>query len=174
VGQATSTILGMGRHKVMAWLSLAEMASTVVLAAALVGRCELSRPGHLLRRPRGRVPGGCQAVYVCRLVRLPLRTYVARAWLPALLIAAPPPWLWPWASAGTQPDTWPQLFAYGATFTAGSLLSAAVGPPRARPGSQVDPVPPSSASSAPGPEVAPEPASLLVEDKPRTLDPQAS
>jgi len=149
------------------------MASTVVLAAALVGRCELPRLAISFAVPGAVFRGGCQAVYVCRLVRLPLRTYVARAWLPALLNrGAAAPLALALGVRWHQPDTWPQLFAYGATFTAGSC-SAPPSAPRARPCSQVDPVRP-PAPRRPRPEWPPEPASLLVEDKPRTLDPQAS
>jgi hypothetical protein len=74
--------------------------------------------------PGAVVRGACQAVYVCRLVGLPFRSYVAAAWLPAAGAAAPPALALGLAVRLHEPGTWPELVAYGGLFTAAYLLVA--------------------------------------------------
>jgi O-antigen/teichoic acid export membrane protein len=122
-----STILGMGRHQAMGWLSIYETLATIGLALALVrpyglpGVCvAVAVPGALCR-------GVCQIVYVCRLVNLPLRAYVMKGLLPAAVVAAPPALGLALATRWHQPQTWAELFGYGLTYGVCYLLTAAAG-----------------------------------------------
>jgi O-antigen/teichoic acid export membrane protein len=128
-------ILGKGRHKVMALISIAELITTIGFACllaepyGLIGVCvAVAVPGALCR-------GVCQAVYCCRLVRVSLSEYLARAIVPALGGAAVPALGLMLLTAWHEPDSWAQLFLYSASFSALYLLFGClvfVGPARLR------------------------------------------
>jgi O-antigen/teichoic acid export membrane protein len=118
-------VLGMGRHKVLAWLSIVE--TVVALALALVrpfglpGVCvAVAVPGAVFR-------GACQMVYACRLLKVPLRTYLASAFVPALLTAAGPAAALSLLTHWHAPETWASLVACTTAFGALYLATACVG-----------------------------------------------
>lgn len=122
-----SLVLGMGRHKVLAWLSIAETVVVLGLALALVrpfgllGVCAaVAVPGAFFR-------GVCQMVYACRLLKVPLRTYLASAFVPAILTAAGPAAALGLLTRWHEPETWAGLVAYTAAFGALYLALAGVG-----------------------------------------------
>jgi O-antigen/teichoic acid export membrane protein len=122
---------GMGQHKVLAWLSIVE--TVVVLALALALALALVRPFGLLgvciavAVPGAVFRGACQMVYACRLLKVPLRTYLASAFVPALLTAAGPAAALGLLTHWHTPETWAGLVACAAAFGALYLATACVG-----------------------------------------------
>ncbi len=119
-------ILGKGRHKVMSWISILELIATVSLAwflhrpYGLVGVCvAVAIPGALCR-------GVCQAIYCCRLVNVPFREYLVRAFVPPMLSAAVPAIGLCVFTTWHSPSTWLQLGLYGFLFTAVYLILGAL------------------------------------------------
>jgi O-antigen/teichoic acid export membrane protein len=85
-----SMLFGIARHKILGWMSLLEMVATPLLAIILIwpwgltGAClAQALTGTLCR---GVVP----MIYSCRLIHLPLRSYLTQAvFLPILLTMVP-------------------------------------------------------------------------------------
>jgi hypothetical protein len=71
----------------------------------------VAAPGAVIR-------GLIQWIYSCRLVRLPLSTYLRRAFLPAALTAGPPAVLLAFLVRQHSPSSWTQLFVFGACYAA--------------------------------------------------------
>jgi O-antigen/teichoic acid export membrane protein len=118
-------ILGKGRHKVMAWISIFELIATISLAwvlsgpYGLVGICAaVAGTGALCR-------GICQAVYCCWLVGVSLTEYLTRAFvLPMVSAAAPGVGLF-LLTTWNKPNTWLELGLYGVIFTVVYLICGA-------------------------------------------------
>jgi O-antigen/teichoic acid export membrane protein len=128
-------ILGQGRHKVMSWISILELITTVGLAWVLSGRYGLVGVCVAVAVPGALCRGVCQAVYCCRLVNVPLTEYLTRAFLPPLVAAVVPAVGLSLLATWHTPRTWLQLCLYGAAFSAAYLaVGAAVllGPTRLR------------------------------------------
>jgi O-antigen/teichoic acid export membrane protein len=111
-----SMLFGIARHKILGWMSLLEMVATPLLAIILIwpwgltGAClAQALTGTLCR---GVVP----MIYSCRLIHLPLRSYLTQAvFLPILLTMVP--FLGLFAVALLRPpETWPTLFLYCCAF----------------------------------------------------------
>jgi hypothetical protein len=71
--------------------------------------------------------GACQLVYACRLLKVPVRTYLASAFVPALLTAAGPAAALGLLTRWSEPETWAGLVAYTAAFGVLYLVFACVG-----------------------------------------------
>jgi O-antigen/teichoic acid export membrane protein len=119
-------ILAMGRHKPMVWLSVAEGVAVIGLSLALVRPLGLTGVCLAVAVPGSVCRGLCQMAYACRLVRLPLRTYLLRGLLPAVLAAAPPAAGLALLAGWHAPGSWVLLFGYtaiyGVCFLATGLL----------------------------------------------------
>jgi O-antigen/teichoic acid export membrane protein len=125
-GITYSTALAINRHRLWTVMGLVEVASVITLAfvlgtaQGLVGvALAVAIPGAVCR---GLVP----MVYVCRVLKVPLSAYVARAVVPALFAT-----LVPTTCLGlltlVQPVTgWPLLVAYGLITSLLFVISAAV------------------------------------------------
>jgi O-antigen/teichoic acid export membrane protein len=112
-----SIILGMGRHRVLAYLSILENLVAIPLAIAmaepfgLIGVClAFTIPGALCR-------GVFQLIYACRVARLSLWRYVTRALLPPLVLACIPAAGLAILTGWHVPASWLELFAYGSAYT---------------------------------------------------------
>jgi O-antigen/teichoic acid export membrane protein len=115
---SNSIVLGMGRHRTLACLSIIENALAIGLALALVGpygnagACLAFAVNATLFRGVG------QLVYTCRVVGLTGRQYLALALLPPVAVAAP--------SAATlaalvhwvDPRSWPALISCVSAYVA--------------------------------------------------------
>jgi O-antigen/teichoic acid export membrane protein len=133
---ATSAmLLGMARHRVLAYLGLIEIGLSLSLAAlfiepyGLVGVCTAQAVAAAVCR------GVIQIVYACRLVGIPVLPYLARSLGPAVLVAAVPATLLGLAVEWHQPRNWPEMFLYGggyaAVYLVSSLFLVGLGPVRA-------------------------------------------
>jgi O-antigen/teichoic acid export membrane protein len=115
-----SLLVGMGRHGVLACVSLLENIVVVVLGILLtdaygpVGVCVALAVGGFLFR------GVFQLVYLCRTVQLPLRRYIVEALVPPVLAAAPPALGLCLTIAYRAPESWFDLFSYTAGFAVAS------------------------------------------------------
>jgi O-antigen/teichoic acid export membrane protein len=128
-----TVILGMGLPRVLAVVNLVENLVAITTATAV------ARPFGLMGVALtyavcGAVGRGVvQVVLACRLVGLPVRTYVARAVLPALAVVAVPAAGLALLASWRPPSSWVELIAYGSAYS-GCYLSATyalvVGPGR--------------------------------------------
>ncbi len=122
-----SVILGMGKHKAMALLSLVENVTTVALtwflvqSHGLLGVCiAVAVPGLISR-------GVCQWWYCCGLVGVSPWTSLCRTFAPTLLLGVPSATLlaaWTWCF---PVDSWLRLFVAGAVYGVAFVLTAGLG-----------------------------------------------
>lgn len=122
-----SIILGMGKHKMMAILSLAENTAALALTwylmqpLGLAGACiAIAAPGMISR-------GLCQWLYCCRLVGVSPWQSWRRSFVPTLALALPSAallgaWTW-WIPV----DCWFDLFLAGAVYGVAFLVSGGLG-----------------------------------------------
>jgi O-antigen/teichoic acid export membrane protein len=118
-----STILGMGRHRAMAYLGLVECLFAVGFAVllsrsqGLLGVCvAFAVTGALCR-------GAGPMIYGCRLLQVPLRHYLSQAMLPPLLAAAPPTLFLALLVFWAEPTRWVQLAVYSVGYGVVAVLS---------------------------------------------------
>lgn len=123
-----SIILGKGRLHILAASTLLEM--TVSAAAALL----LASQGHGLTGvclavaiPAALCSGASPLVYACRTLGVPLATYVVRALLPPLVMAAGPALLLGLVTSAWTPSSWPAFFVFAGVYALGYLCVVVVG-----------------------------------------------
>jgi O-antigen/teichoic acid export membrane protein len=107
-----STILGMNRHRLMAWLSIVEGLTVVALALALVRFLGLTGVCLAMAIPGAISRGLCQMTYACHIVKLPLRTYLLFGLLPAVSTALLPAIVLALLVSWHAPTSWVQLIGY--------------------------------------------------------------
>jgi O-antigen/teichoic acid export membrane protein len=128
-----SLIQGMARHKVLAWLGLAEIGMGLLLTGLLLLTVPRFWPGPWFGLPAELTPlaalccamaisaSWCRGVlviaYGCHVTSVVWRDYCRRALLPAALLAFGPTVGLAAASAWHRPATWPELIAYGLAFS---------------------------------------------------------
>jgi O-antigen/teichoic acid export membrane protein len=132
----TSMLLGMARHRVLAWLGIIEIVLGLGLAAVLIspygliGVCVAQAVSACLCR------GILQLIFACRVVGLAVLPYLWRSFVPAVLAAALPAGLLGILVAFRQPKNWFELMGYGLIYAACYLVSClfltGVEPVRAR------------------------------------------
>jgi O-antigen/teichoic acid export membrane protein len=112
-----SIILGMGRHRALAYFSILESLMAIPLAIALaqpyglMGVClAFAIPGTLCR-------GVFQMLYACRLAEISVGRYFIRALVPPLVISLAPAAGLALLAGWHQPQSWLELFAFGGGFT---------------------------------------------------------
>ncbi len=122
-----SVILGMGRHKVMALLSVVENLATVFLVWWLVGEHGLLGVAIAVAAPGMLCRGLCQWVFGCRLVGVSLGSSLLQTFVPTVFLALPAAAVvaaWTWFF---PPDTWLRLLVAGAAYGAAFLASGVIG-----------------------------------------------
>jgi O-antigen/teichoic acid export membrane protein len=114
---ANSILLGKGRLGILAFDSLLEMTVSggltllVIETYDLPGVCvAIAAPAFLFR---GLVP----MVFTCRVVGVPLATYLMRVILPILLLAAGPVVVLALVTSWRTPNSWIELFLYGGFYS---------------------------------------------------------
>ncbi|MBI2804456.1 MAG: oligosaccharide flippase family protein [Planctomycetes bacterium] len=112
-----SILLGMGRHKVIALVGVAESFAGTILALAVAGRFGLIGVCLAFVACEFVCRGVIQAMYTCRLLGVSYRRYVVNALTPPLIAAVLPTlglagvtWFW-------MPATWPQLILATGVFS---------------------------------------------------------
>jgi O-antigen/teichoic acid export membrane protein len=112
----SSIFLGMGRHRTLACLSIAENLVAIPLAivlknsAGLAGVCLAVALAAALFRGVGYI------IFGCRLLHVPVSAFVTRAVAPAVAAAALPAAGLVVLTAWRVPATWLELVLYGASF----------------------------------------------------------
>lgn len=111
-----SVVLGMGRHRELAWFSILEIGLIALLIFFLVrpfglpGVClALAIPGVLCR-------GVLQLGYTCRLLAIPLTSYLKHVIVPAVTTALPPATLLAALCWWRTPEDWFTFLAYAAVY----------------------------------------------------------
>jgi hypothetical protein len=122
-----SVILGMGRHKAIALLSVVENIVTVALVFLLVGPYGLLGVSVAVAVPGMLCRGLCQWLYCCRLVQVSPWTSLARSFAPTIVLALPSmvvlaAWTW-WFHI----DSWLELMVAGAIYGLTFLATAGLG-----------------------------------------------
>lgn len=111
-----TVLLGMARHKPLAYLEILNGLSMVALSLALVnpygvlGVCVAAAISATVFQGAGRM------VYGCRVLDLPLRQYLTRAVLLPLAVAVPPAVLLGLLVRWRPATTWAHMFLYTAAF----------------------------------------------------------
>jgi O-antigen/teichoic acid export membrane protein len=111
-----SVVLGMGRHRELAYFFLLENVLAIVLALALVGSFGLVGVCVAVAIPGALCRGLCQLVYGCRLVKVSFGTYAGRVLIPALVTAALPVTALAVVTRLKSPTSWVELLVYTAIF----------------------------------------------------------
>jgi O-antigen/teichoic acid export membrane protein len=114
---SASIILGMGRPRLLALITITEgilivlAASSVADRYGLLGICIVTSAAGFLCR------GLIQLICVCREIRLSLQLYCLQALLPPLCVAVVPVAAFGLMSFLRPPDNWGELIAYAGAFT---------------------------------------------------------
>ncbi len=113
-----STIVGMGKHQLLAGYALLELAAVFAFAFLLAptygvwGVCwAVAIPGTLVR-------GLCQWLFGCRLIEVSPGHYALRVFAPIILFAATPFLVLAGLVQWHVPATWVELFAFGGAYAA--------------------------------------------------------
>jgi O-antigen/teichoic acid export membrane protein len=119
-----SVLLGMGRHRALAHLSILENLLAIPLAIllakpfGLVGVCiGFTVPGALCR-------GVLQLLYACRVARLSIVHYLVAALVPPLVLAVPCAALLAIVVRWRPPANWFELIIYGAAYAIAFAVSS--------------------------------------------------
>jgi O-antigen/teichoic acid export membrane protein len=122
-----SVILGMGKHKPMALMSVAENIAMAILVWLLVDSHGLVGVSLAIAIPGALSRGLFQLWYACRIVGVSPWTYLRRTILPTLVLSVPSAALlagWTWWFPVTN---WWQLIVAGLLYTAACLATAGLG-----------------------------------------------
>jgi O-antigen/teichoic acid export membrane protein len=111
-----SILLGMGRHKMPALVSILENVVVIGLALALAGPYGLAGICFAVAVPGALCRGVFQLVYGCHVLQVPWTSYVRRTLLPPLAAVALPAVGLATLVHFSQPTSWIHLMAYGALF----------------------------------------------------------
>jgi O-antigen/teichoic acid export membrane protein len=121
---ATSTLLGMGRHRVLALLAVVEAVAALglglvaVQAYGLLGLCVVQAAVSTLCR------GVLPLIYVCRVLRIPVGQYLVASFVPPLMAALAPCFLLALMLGWHRPETWLEFALYGLTLAGCFALAA--------------------------------------------------
>jgi O-antigen/teichoic acid export membrane protein len=121
-----SILLGMARHRILAWLGLLEIVCVLVLAIlvvnpfGLVGVCVVQALASTVCR--GIVP----LVYACRLLQLPIVKFIIRAYSPALGSAIAPAVALAALVAWHVPGRWDEFLIYGLSYSVCFAISSVI------------------------------------------------
>jgi O-antigen/teichoic acid export membrane protein len=118
-------IMGKGRQRTLALLSLVEIAIRAGLAP--IAAREYGLPGVcvVLAVPASFFCGVCRLVYGCRVTGIPVTTYLIKAMLPGVAIAAGPALALGLVTHWWTPGNWLEMFACGGAYAA--LFGAVAG-----------------------------------------------
>lgn len=118
LSQAVSgfTVLGIGRHRFLAWVSVLECGLAVGGTFLLLDRFGLPGACLAVAVPGAVIRGVVQMVYACRVVEIPCGTFTYQALLRPFLSALPPALLLGLATYYHRPGNWFQLVVYGAVY----------------------------------------------------------
>lgn len=111
-----SVVLGMGRHRELAWFSILENILVAVLVFALVRRFGVAGVCVALAVPGALCRGVLQLVYSCRLLHVSPWDYAVRVIAPACAAALAPSALLAALSLWNPPLTWLELLASSAVY----------------------------------------------------------
>jgi O-antigen/teichoic acid export membrane protein len=124
-----SMLLGMGRHKLWACMSLLEIVTATGFALALQSRFGLLGVALSFAIPAAFSRGIIQMIYACRLVRLSLWQYGKKALLPPLVYAVVPSLCLIFLTEWKYPNTWLRLVfvttVYSCSYVVSCLLLVA-------------------------------------------------
>jgi O-antigen/teichoic acid export membrane protein len=118
-----SMILGVGRHRFLAGVSMLEAGLVVAGTFALLGPFGLAGACTAVAVPAVLCRGVIQLVYGCRVVQVPVAAYCYRALLRPLLSALPQALLLGLLTRWRQPRSWFELVAFGAVYAFTYLLT---------------------------------------------------
>ncbi len=109
-------ILGKGRQRALALLALVEVAISAGLAP--IAAREYGLPGVcvVLAVPAGFFCGVCRLVYGCRVTGVPVGTYLMKAMVPGVVIAAGPALALGVLTHWWTPGNWLEMFACGGAY----------------------------------------------------------
>jgi O-antigen/teichoic acid export membrane protein len=114
-----SIMLGMGRHKVPACVSVVENVVVITLALLLAGPYGLAGVCVAIAVPGMVCRGLIQVVHACHVLGVPLRTYARQALLPPLAAAALPGAGLAVLTLASPPTTWAGLITCGLLYGSG-------------------------------------------------------
>ncbi len=121
-----SIILGMGKHKPLAWISLLENL-TVVTLLLLLGPADLPAVCVAIAVPAMLCRGVYRLLYTCRLVQVSPWTYLRHTFAPTLGVAIPGSAIVALITSLYAPGSWLGLIAVGAAYSAVFWGVAAIG-----------------------------------------------
>ncbi|HZU38639.1 MAG TPA: glycosyltransferase [Gemmataceae bacterium] len=121
-----SMLLGMARHKTLALLGVVELAVGLPLGIALIGRHGLLGVCVAQALAAATCRGLGVMVYACRLINLPVRSYLAQTLLPASLTALPSAALLGGLLRWRTPASWLGFFAFAGLYALCFLACAAL------------------------------------------------
>ena len=121
-----TVILGMGLPRVLAVVNLVESAVAIAAAVVVAGPYGLMGVALTYAACGAVGRGAVQIVLACRLVHLPVATYVTRAILPALGVMAVPAICLALLVSWRAPTSWLDLIACGAVYGVCYLSAACV------------------------------------------------
>jgi O-antigen/teichoic acid export membrane protein len=121
-----SMILGMGKHKPLAWMSLLENL-TVVTLLLLLAPADLSGVCVAIAVPAMLCRGLYRLLYACRLVQVSLWRYLRHTFVPTLGVIIPGAAMVALTTSLYTPDSWPRLIAVGAAYSVVFWGVAAIG-----------------------------------------------
>jgi O-antigen/teichoic acid export membrane protein len=130
---ATSIVLGIGRHKLLALVNLGECAVALGLAWVLIGPYGLTGVCVAFAIPAAIFRGVVQLVYNCRVVGTPVGRYLRGTFAPTVAVAVPPAAALAAAVAWCPPTTFPTLAAYAGAYAVchfGASAALLLGPER--------------------------------------------
>jgi O-antigen/teichoic acid export membrane protein/glycosyltransferase involved in cell wall biosynthesis len=123
-GVTNSVILSKNRHRLLACYGVAEVVLALSLAYFLASRYGLYGACFGVAIPGVFCRGLFQMFYGCRVLELPVWTYVRQALLPPLLGTLLPSFGLGVLTVLHRPDSWLQLIAYGLAFAVAYLFFA--------------------------------------------------
>jgi O-antigen/teichoic acid export membrane protein len=108
-----SLVLGMGKHRALAFLGIGETFTGVGLALILSRQFGLAGVCSSFALAAGGFRGLGQALFGCRLFKVSLKEYFACVVCPAFLVIIPPAVFLFWLTSWKTPTTWFLLIVYG-------------------------------------------------------------
>jgi O-antigen/teichoic acid export membrane protein len=119
-----AVILGMGRPRMLALINLVESMTAIALALVVAGPFGLIgiAVAYAVCGAVGR--GLVQVVLVCRVIEVPVRTYLTQAVAPAVAVMVVPAAVLTLLTSWRTPANWAELIAFGAGYGACYLLAA--------------------------------------------------
>jgi O-antigen/teichoic acid export membrane protein len=126
VAASNGVLLGMARHRILAWLGLLEILLILALGVPAAGQFGLIGICVVQAAAAAVCEGVVPLVYACRLLRLAPMSFLAAAYSPALGAAILPATLLTGLVALRGPMNWPELVLYGVLYSVCFAVSAVV------------------------------------------------